>query len=316
MIGTMIVTTPLTIAHLTDVHLGPISGFAPRYWNLKRATGYVNWRRNRRDVYQRAVLDRLVGDLKTQRPDHIVVTGDLINIGLPAEIEGALTWLQTLGTPETVSVIPGNHDLYTSIGRDIGIARWAAFMQSNAAGRAFADESATGFPFVRIVGGIAIVGLNSALPRPPLIASGALGAAQRARLEAILARLGRANLFRAVLIHHPPLPGQATRHHNLTDAAELEALLLKQGTELVLHGHNHRNMLAWRRGATGPFPIVGAPSASLARPHKDEPLARYNLYRIHGKRIEMTGRGLADMDGPVVELERRFLDAQASMVEA
>jgi len=31
--------TSTTIAHLTDVHLGPIAGFNPRYWNLKRAAG-------------------------------------------------------------------------------------------------------------------------------------------------------------------------------------------------------------------------------------------------------------------------------------
>jgi hypothetical protein len=29
----------LTIAHLTDVHLGPVEGFTPRYWNLKRGLG-------------------------------------------------------------------------------------------------------------------------------------------------------------------------------------------------------------------------------------------------------------------------------------
>ena len=46
----------LTIAQLTDVHLGPIAGFSPRYWNLKRFTGYANWLRSRRRVYQRSVF--------------------------------------------------------------------------------------------------------------------------------------------------------------------------------------------------------------------------------------------------------------------
>ena len=52
-----------------------------------------------------------------------------------------------------------------------------------------------------------------------------------------------------VLIHHPPLPGQAKRFRGLEDAAGLEAVLSRHGAELVMHGHNHRNMLAW--GATG-----------------------------------------------------------------
>jgi hypothetical protein len=56
-------------------------------------------------------------------------------------------------------------------------------------------------------------------------------------------------------------------------------------------------------------PIVGVPSASLGRPHKREPLARYNLYRIAGPpwTIELVGRGLQQEGGAVVELERRLL---------
>ena len=86
---------PITIAQLTDVHLGPIAGFTPRYWNLKRALGYVNWQRNRRYAYLRDVLDRLVADMRRQAPDHIAVTGDLANIGLPQEHINALAWLQS-----------------------------------------------------------------------------------------------------------------------------------------------------------------------------------------------------------------------------
>ena len=40
--------TVTTIAQLTDVHLGPVVGLTPRYWNLKRATGFANWTKNRK----------------------------------------------------------------------------------------------------------------------------------------------------------------------------------------------------------------------------------------------------------------------------
>src|SRR5262245_65523212 len=100
----------VTIAHLTDVHLGPIDGLPPRYWNLKRGLGYLNWMRKRRHDHQRPVLDRIVADMAAQGPDHIAVTGDLANIGLPQEHIAALGWLQSLGPPERVTVIPGNHD--------------------------------------------------------------------------------------------------------------------------------------------------------------------------------------------------------------
>lgn len=299
--------TQLTIAHLSDVHLGPIAGFGPRYWNVKRLLGYANWVRNRRDAYQREVLERIVADLAAQAPDHIAVTGDLVNIGLPQEHINALAWVASLGAPHEVSLIPGNHDIYSRLRRDPGTARWSRYMASCARGAEHAGEG--DFPFVRMLGGVAIVGVNSAVPTPPFVASGRVGAEQLARLGDVLERLGRAGHFRLVLIHHPPLPGQAKRLRGLTDAAELERVLARRGAELVLHGHNHHNMLTWCGVGPKATPVVGAPSAALGRPHKTEPLARYNLYRIAGPpwSIELVGRGLETVGGEIVELERRAL---------
>ena len=116
-------TNAITVAHLTDVHLGPIAGFTPRYWNLKRALGYANWARNRRSAYLRTVLDSIVADLAAQAPDHVAVTGDLTNIGLPQEHINALAWLESVGAPQRVSVIPGNHDIYSQLWAPIPAAR-------------------------------------------------------------------------------------------------------------------------------------------------------------------------------------------------
>jgi 3',5'-cyclic AMP phosphodiesterase CpdA len=301
-------TDTTTIAHLTDVHLGPIGGFAPRYWNLKRGLGYLNWIRKRRHDHQRAVLDRIVADLLARAPDHIAVGGDLCNIGLPQEHAAALAWLETLGPPERVSVVPGNHDIYCAAGRDPGVGRWARYMASDDRGRTFAVD-ATEFPFVRVLGPVALVGVNSALPTPPAMAWGYVGKDQLERLAAVLDRLAAAGLFRLVLIHHPPLPAQASAARGLGDAPALEAVLRRHGAELVVHGHNHRNMLAWLEGKSGVCPVVGTPSASLARRHGREPLARYNLLRIVAATpaIELIGRGLAEPGGNIVEIERRML---------
>jgi 3',5'-cyclic AMP phosphodiesterase CpdA len=325
-----------TIAHLTDVHLGPIAGFAPCYWNLKRGLGYLNWVRRRRHDHRRPVLDRLVADMALQRPDHIAVTGDLANLGLPQEHINALSWLKSLGPPDRVSVVPGNHDTYTRLARDPGARRWAAYMASNAEGTAFTQRDAGELPFVRVIGDVALVGLDSAVPTPPLMAWGQIGPEQLARLAEILARLRGTGLFRLVLVHHPPLRGQADAARGLRDAADLEAVLAHGGAELVIHGHNHRNMLAWlpcasasgstspTRAACGRIAVVGGPSGSLGRAHRREMLARYNLYRIardaaggpdaaHGAwRVELVGRGLAEAGGPVVELERRELTFESA----
>lgn len=295
----------IRIAHLTDVHLGPIAGFTPRYWNLKRGVGYVNWLRKRRKLHSREVLDRIVLDMWAQKPDHVVVTGDLVNIGLPQEHSNALQWLQSIGSPEHVTVVPGNHDIYAHIGTDQGTRRWNAYMAPNDDGRSYSVQGET-FPFVRIIGRVALIALNSSVPTPPLLAFGRIGASQLLRLGDILERLGRVGLFRLVLVHHPPLVGQASAARGLRDADALQGVLSRSGAELILHGHNHRNMVAWLAHGSGRTAIVGAPSASSAIAHRDEPPARYNLFDIEpvGKRIDFVGRGLGDADGMIGELER------------
>jgi 3',5'-cyclic AMP phosphodiesterase CpdA len=282
------------------------------HWRPKRVLGYVNWVRNRKGVHLRQTIDLLASDMAAQKPDHIAVTGDLVNIGLPQEHALALAWLRDLGPADRVTVVPGNHDIYVRLLRDPGVMRWRDYMTSNADGAPFAVNSSAGFPFVRRFGRLALIGVNSAVPMPPVIAAGRVGHEQLARLGDILAVLARQRLVRVVLIHHPPLPGQAPWSRALRDAAELEQVLAMHGAELILHGHNHTNMVAVHRLGERRVPVVGIASASIGRPYKNEPLGRYNLLHIAltdaGHRIEVVGRGVAEPGGAVVELERHWLD--------
>jgi 3',5'-cyclic AMP phosphodiesterase CpdA len=170
------------------------------------------------------------------------------------------------------------------------------------------DGATCSFPFVRRRGPVALIGLSSALPTSPFLASGTLGAEQIAQLAALLPAL--ADAFRVVLIHHPPL-GLRPRHKRLTDAKPFLDVLAAHGAELVLHGHDHRQSLNWLDGRQGRIPVVGVQSASAPRAgHEDDPAA-YNLYRIDGRagswRCEMITRGLRDGGTEIVELDRRSL---------
>ena len=271
---------PFILAHLSDVHLAPLPPFRPHHWNLKRALGFANWVRRRRRIHLRAVVDKLVGDIKAQAIDHVLVSGDLVNIGLPEEHAQALGWLQELGSSEFVTVIPGNHDIYCPLWRDIGTGRWQPYM-TNLPEPTVAQDGQ--FPFVRRLGAVALIGVNSAVPTPPGVASGEIGEAQLARLERLLVELADEPVCRVVAVHHPPLVGQAKPRRGLRDADRLEALLSRNRPDLVLHGHNHRNMLSFRGRRDGrPFPVVGVPSFSTGQRHGDEPAGAYNLYTITG----------------------------------
>lgn len=304
-------TGTVTLAHISDLHLSPVEGFGPRHWNMKRGLGFVNWHRGRKSVHLRDVLDTLVADMLAQRPDHIAVTGDLVNIGLPAEYDVALRWLESLGPPECVTVVPGNHDIYVKHRRTPGVRRWAAYMAPDEWGAGRIKSRPDGFPFVRRVGPAALVCLNSAVPTPVFEAGGRLGREQLVALDKALDTLAAEGLIRVVLIHHPPFPGQAPPRRALEDAAALESVFARHGAELVLHGHNHRDTMAWRRCAYGDLLVVGIASGSAGRTHKGDPLARYNLFRLtraeDGVTIEFQARGLLAPDGTVADLERRVL---------
>jgi 3',5'-cyclic AMP phosphodiesterase CpdA len=300
----------LTIAHLSDIHLAPVRGLGPLHLNIKRGLGLANWMLKRRKVHKRETVDALVADLRGQRVDHIVVSGDLVNLGLPGEHRAALEWLEALGPPERVSVVPGNHDIYCRLWRDPGVERWRAFMRSDAAGSALATEGELGFPYVRILGRLAIIGVNSAMPTPPFYAIGRIGERQLAALAATLDRLAQEGYMRLVVVHHPPLPGQADARRGLVDAARLELVLMQHGADLVIHGHNHIDMRATRRGPGGPIEVVGIASASVSRAHAHEPLGRYNLIGLDPSKpgaIEIVSRGLTAPGGPVGEVGRQTL---------
>lgn len=301
----------LTLAHLSDVHIGPLGRLPLAHLNLKRGLGYINWHRSRRNVHRLEVADMLMADMASQKPDHIAVTGDLVNIGLPNEYVTALGWLQRVGPPERVSVVPGNHDIYTRLGADPGVGRWQAYMTGDAWGIGL-TAGWIGFPYVRKVGALALIGLNSAVPTRPFVAGGRLGDEQLGRLPSLLKRCGEEGLIRVIMIHHPPFPGQASQLRGLADAAALQGVVAEHGAELILHGHNHRNMEGRTAFGQATAVSLGVPSFSAATTHHDEPLGRYNLIRFHrpsetGCRIELVGRGLRAAGGEVIEIERRWI---------
>ncbi|MET0668316.1 MAG: metallophosphoesterase [Methyloceanibacter sp.] len=298
-----------TLAHLSDIHLSPMPRAKRRDLLNKRAIGYVNWHRGRKFVHRREVLDLLTRDLHERKPDHIAVTGDLVNLGLPEEFLRAAEWLNHLGSPGEVTAIPGNHDAYVRIHPEAGTLHWRPYMEANADGKALVPTPETQFPFVRRFGDVAVVALSSAIPTMPFIAAGKIGTAQRAALANALETLGREGLFRVVLVHHPPLPGQGW-HRGLRDAGKVKHIFKRHGVELVLHGHDHVHMVQELETTSGPGFVIGVPSASEAVAGR-APAARYNEYAIarngNGWRVEMVGRAVAASPEHVWECERRVL---------
>jgi 3',5'-cyclic AMP phosphodiesterase CpdA len=282
-----------TLAHLSDPHLPPLPAARLRDLAGKRALGYLNWTRNRHKYHRREVLDALVADMQAQRPDHIAVTGDLVNLALEAEFSPAQAWLESVGTPQQVTVIPGNHDAYVRTTKH----RFAGTFGDYLRGDAPVNVAVNGvsFPFVRQRGPLALVGLSSAVPTLPLMATGTLGRAQLDTLDRTLGQLSSEQAFRVLLVHHPL--HSDSRIKRLTDSRQLRALLKQHGVELVLHGHDHIHSTMWIEGTDRQIPAIGVPSAS-ALAHRHYPAAAYNLFSIERDgnqwRCVQTVRGISD----------------------
>jgi 3',5'-cyclic AMP phosphodiesterase CpdA len=264
-------TEPFTLAHLSDPHLPPLPEARLRDLTGKRALGYLNWTRNRHKYHRREVLDALVADMQAQRPDHIAVTGDLVNLALEAEFTPAQAWLESVGTPQRVTVVPGNHDAYVRATRHRFAGAFGQYLRGDGA------ADGTPFPFVRRRGPLALIGVSSAVPTPPLMATGRLGCAQLDALDRDLAQMSADEAFRVLLVHHPLHSN--SRMKRLTDSKALRAVLKRRGVELVLHGHDHIHSTMWFEGADRQIPAVGVPSAS-ALAHRHYPAAAYNLFSI------------------------------------
>lgn len=285
------------LAHLSDPHIGPLPRIPFRKLINKRLTGALNWHGARATIHSMDVLAGIIADLARHAPDHIALTGDLVNVGYEPEFPQAMAALRSLGDAGSVSIVPGNHDAYIRESLPAMERVFRPYMLGDGA------EGPCRFPYLRRRGGVALIGVNSGVPTLPFMATGRVGEAQRAALADLLDSTRQEGLFRVVMIHHPPLKTVTRFGRNLMDQRKMAELLGRHGAELVLHGHNHRHSLAEITGPAGPVPVLGVASAS-AVPGTPGHLAEYHLIAINpaARTARITRRGTPRGGGPVTTL--------------
>jgi 3',5'-cyclic AMP phosphodiesterase CpdA len=230
--------------------------------NAKRAFGLLSYHARRKRRYLPAIAARVLEDLAAYAPDHVAVTGDLTHMGLRAEVAEAASWLARIGPPERVTFVPGNHDAYGATHDHAVMDEWRPYLDSDAP-RA-PELGVSPFPIVRVRGGVALVGLSSAVPTGLHLATGRVGAAQLAPLADLLSDHGARGHCRVVLVHHPPTRAHVSWRRRLEDGPALCEILARAGAELVLHGHAHRAARDAIASACGAIPVLGVPATSSA----------------------------------------------------
>jgi 3',5'-cyclic-AMP phosphodiesterase len=221
------------LAHLTDLHiLEDAHGRRPLEERLRLS--FLSFGRPLDAAGRRRRALGALDEARRRGAEHFVLTGDLTEDGSPEQFEALADVLeQAEMDPETVTLVPGNHDAYTHAD---GFTRalegpLRAFRRTSAQGAVVALDEAV------------IVPVSTAAHQPVARAAGWADARGLATLGAVAG--ARTMRHRAVVaaMHHPPtatgIPGLQWVD-GLQNHQPMRALLDDNERLHVLHGHIHR----------------------------------------------------------------------------
>ena len=261
------------LAHISDLHLSPMPKVLIRELISKRITGYMNWHRHRKAFHQVGVLECVMSEIKKKEINHLAITGDLVNLATTPEIIAARQWLEQNCPVETTSLVPGNHDAYVPGAFNRAMKEWKPWVTGDL------DIGADVFPYMQIRGPVAIIGLSTSNATMPFRATGKFSKKQADAAIKLLNEAKQRDLYRIILIHHPPYKGATHRMKRMYGMDHFSHMLDQAGADLILHGHTHLNTRFDMASAHGKIPAIGISSATQTHGDK-KPVAGFNLFEI------------------------------------
>lgn len=284
-------TKEYRIAHISDLHLSP--EYYPDRTNDFRS---------------------LLLQCRQLNVDHIIITGDVTNQARPEELEHFRSVLKEFSLLDggRVSVVIGNHDIFggpyhaedvlkfpsmcKSADYDAKVEEFSNGIKETFEGAKFFSSKSV-FPFVKILGDAAIVGINSVARwnalKNPIGSNGKVDDEQRDMLKAIFGStlLKKKHLFVAVHHHFNKLGEgkEKTQFERLWLAFEsatmklhkkkrLLKLFRSSGVNTILHGHVHHHEEYHQKGIR----FVNA-GGSIIPAHGSK--QAFHLFTIHGTSI-------------------------------
>jgi Icc protein len=265
------------IVHLSDAHmLDPRPSRTRSGWSMR-----VRFLSFGRPLDAAARQRKLARSLQTARrigAHHVVLSGDLTEIGTPGEFETLAECLHDSGiAAERITLVPGNHDLYTSADA------WQWALAGPLA--AFARSSASKPGKMVDVGDATLMPIDATFHQPVTRSAGVIAPAV---LEAVERRARDSAFAHRPLVlvqHHPPFVRKTKAWHwvdGLIGARRMMALLEKFRHLFVMHGHLHA--VVDRALGCGVHRIFGVTAVV-----DDRDAPRVRVYDVRGGRVESAG---------------------------
>jgi Icc protein len=259
----------MRVAHLSDVHVleRRQGGGSPVGDGYTLRTRLVSYARSFAPEARVEKLRRSLAAARESGASHVVISGDLTEIGNDAQFD---VFAQALHdskiTPSSVTLVPGNHDAYTSE------TSWARAMSGPLA--AFAESSAGKAGKVVDRGDVVFLPIDASCFQSITRAGGEI---TRATSDAIEARLVDPALERktvVLVLHHPPFAPRGRVSgwvDGLRGSTRLLEIVQRHANVQVLHGHLHKAVDCFAGGCR----IFGAPAVV-----DDRESARVRVYEL------------------------------------
>lgn len=299
------------IAHLSDLHVSHVTANLRRFgrmllpndsgegwWDVLTRFVATSWFERQslfepltryaqlKHPYDPRLLTAVARHVREQTADHVIVTGDLSNLGVASELREALATLSSVGfSGERLTVIPGNHDRINLR----GTMDWESVVPD------------AGYPKLqRINDDIFALGIDSTAhgadldwrDMVTLNSRGYVSSDDVIKADALLASVPR-DAMKILCVHHhlvdlphdgyvdewadkidPRLGGKADNAAVLLDVA------VARGVGLILFGHRHRP-------THDLFEIRGIPSSCSGAVTIPDPTGRlrYRVFDFEGPRL-------------------------------
>lgn len=223
----------MRIAHLSDLHLLS-EDRRSRSW----AAQFVSLHRPLDLVGRKEKLVRALQQAKARGAEHVVLSGDLTEVGASAEFEVLAHLLaDSPFAPRQITLVPGNHDAYTA--RD----GWKRAFEGPLA--PYRSTSSVDPNTVKPVdlGSVVLLPVDTTCYQSVASSCGVFTSSAGESLRAHLRGTSEASAARVIVQHHPPFPRKSAawqRIDGLRGWQGLLEILLAYPTLALLHGHMHR----------------------------------------------------------------------------